>query len=391
MSKLGHQSTNLLFQDRNMLRFLAKSSSTLLIRMVLVVAAMVPVSASVAAQGEEELTRLNVAVAECPPFVMFDNGQYSGLAIYLWEQVGREMGLDWAYTEYQLGNLLEVIKSTKQAELPDVGISCTSVTAEREELIDFSHSFHETYTAIAVRETTLWSAVTGFFSSPRVLKIILVILGIAALIGAVFYLLEHRINKKLFSTTTGLGRVLEPVIIGLMFLTNGPIRFYRFKTLSARVLSTVLTLSSTFFIAAITAVLASSFTLNAMQTDVRTLDDLRSLHVGALYASTSSAFLSANGIKHQTRPDLDTLVRDLDAGELDAIVSDAAFLQYRINQGKQQGKFKSLTVLPYELEAQNYAFILVEESPLRESINRALLTVRMEAEWRDKQREYLGE
>ena len=391
MSKLGHQSTNLLFQDRNMLRFLAKSSSTLLIRMVLVVAAMVPVSASVAAQGEEELTRLNVAVAECPPFVMFDNGQYSGLAIYLWEQVGREMGLDWAYTEYQLGNLLEVIKSTRQAELPDVGISCTSVTAEREELIDFSHSFHETYTAIAVRETTLWSAVTGFFSSPRVLKIILVILGIAALIGAVFYLLEHRINKKLFSTTTGLGRVLEPVIIGLMFLTNGPIRFYRFKTLSARVLSTVLTLSSTFFIAAITAVLASSFTLNAMQTDVRTLDDLRSLHVGALYASTSSAFLSANGIKHQTRPDLDTLVRDLDAGELDAIVSDAAFLQYRINQGKQQGKFKSLTVLPYELEAQNYAFILVEESPLRESINRALLTVRMEAEWRDKQREYLGE
>ena len=391
MSKLGHQSTNLLFQDRNMLRFLAKSSSTLLIRMVLVVAAMVPVSASVAAQGEEELTRLNVAVAECPPFVMFDNGQYSGLAIYLWEQVGREMGLDWAYTEYQLGNLLEVIKSTKQAELPDVGISCTSVTAEREELIDFSHSFHETYTAIAVRETTLWSAVTGFFSSPRVLKIILVILGIAALIGAVFYLLEHRINKKLFSTTTGLGRVLEPVIIGLMFLTNGPIRFYRFKTLSARVLSTVLTLSSTFFIAAITAVLASSFTLNAMQTDVRTLDDLRSLHVGALYASTSSAFLSANGIKHQTRPDLDTLVRDLDAGELDAIVSDAAFLQYRINQGKLQGQFKSLTVLPYELEAQNYAFILVEESPLRESINRALLTVRMEAEWRDKQREYLGE
>ena len=391
MSKLGHQSTNLLFQDRNMLRFLAKSSSTLLIRMVLVVAAMVPVSASVAAQGEEELTRLNVAVAECPPFVMFDNGQYSGLAIYLWEQVGREMGLDWAYTEYQLGNLLEVIKSTKQAELPDVGISCTSVTAEREELIDFSHSFHETYTAIAVRETTLWSAVTGFFSSPRVLKIILVILGIAALIGAVFYLLEHRINKKLFSTTTGLGRVLEPVIIGLMFLTNGPIRFYRFKTLSARVLSTVLTLSSTFFIASITAVLASSFTLNAMQSDVRTLDDLRSLHVGALSASTSSAFLSANGIKHQTRPDLDTLVRDLDAGELDAIVSDAAFLQYRINQGKQQGKFKSLTVLPYELEAQNYAFILVEESPLRESINRALLTVRMEAEWRDKQREYLGE
>ena len=120
------------------------------------------------------------------------------------------------------------------------------------------------------------------------------------------------------------------------------------------------------------------------------MDDLRTLQVGALAASTSSAFLRDNGIKHETRPDLDTLVNDLDAGELDAIVSDAAFLQYRINQGKQQGQFEALSVLPYELAAQNYAFILVQDSPLRERINRALLTVRMQAEWRKKNLEYLG-
>lgn len=373
-------------------KILPKSPSTVILRLLLAVTALAVASATYAAeQDEATTTRLNVAVAECPPFVIFESGQYSGLAVYLWERVGREMGLDWTYTEYQLGGLLEVIESSNPAELPDVGISCTSVTAEREQLIDFSHSFHETYTAIAVRETTLWSAVTGFFSSPAVFTAILIVLGIAALIGAVFYLLEHNINKKLFSNNTILGRILEPVIIGLMFVTNGPIRFYRFKTLSARVLSTILTLSSTFFIASITAVLASSFTLNAMQTGVRTLDDLRTLHVGALAASTSSAFLSANGIKHQTRQDLDTLVNELDAGELDAIVSDAAFLQYRINQGKQQGQFKSLTVLPYELEAQNYAFMLVEDSPLREGINRALLTERMQADWRAKFLEYLGE
>ena len=348
-------------------------------------------TASAAGQDDTPSQALTVAVAECPPFVVLEDGQISGLAVYLWEQVGQHLGLEWNYVQYSLGGLLETVESADRTELPDVGISCTSVTSEREELIDFSHSFHETYTAIAVRETTLWSAVTEFFTSPRVLKAILIILGIAALIGGVFYLLEHRINKKLFSTNTVLGRILEPIIIGLMFITNGPIRFYRFKTLSARVLSTILTLSSTFFIASITAVLASSFTLNAMQTDVRSLDDLRTLHVGALSASTSSAFLGANGIRHQTRPDLDTLVNDLDAGELDAIVSDAAFLKYRINHGKQHGRFKSLTVLPYELEAQNYAFILVEKSPLREGINRALLAVRMQPEWRDKQREFLGE
>jgi polar amino acid transport system substrate-binding protein len=287
--------------------------------------------------------------------------------------------------------MLETIESPDQTELADVGISCTSVTAEREALIDFSHSFNETYTAIAVRETTLWSAITGFLTSPQVLNALFFVLGIAIFIGGIFYLLEHNKNKKLFSSDTIMGKILEPIIVGLMFVTSGPIRFYRFKTLTARVLAAILTLSSTFLIAAITAVLASSFTLSAMTTEVRSLDDLRNLKVGALAASTSSAILNTNGIKHQALPDLDALVNDLDSGELDAIVSDAAFLTYRINLGKQQGKFKSLTVLPYKLEAQNYAFILKEDSPLRERINRALLTERVQRDWRDKIQEYLGD
>ena len=230
-----------------------------------------------------------------------------------------------------------------------------------------------------------------FLTSPQVLKDLLIILGVDILIGGVFYLLDNRTNKKLFSSNTFIGRIIEPIIVGLMFVTSGPIRFYRFKTLTARVLATILTISSTFLIAAITAVLASSFTLNAMTTEVRTLDDLRNIHVGALLASTSSSFLSGNGIRHETRSDLDMLVKDLDTCDLDALVSDAAFLTDRINQGKQQGPFKSLTVLPYELEAQNYAFILKQDSPLREKINLALLTERMQRDWRDKIQEYLGE
>ena len=375
-----------------MRKFLSKSPSFLLLRLVLLVAALsIATTAFPSSNDDESIGRLTVAVAECPPFVIFEDGRYSGLAIFLWEQVGSQMGLSWDYVEYSLGGLLESISSTNLAELPDVGVSCTSVTEEREEWIDFSHSFNETYTAIAVRQTSLWSAVTGFFASPQVLKAIFFVLGIAILIGAVFYMLEHRVNKKLFSSDTFIGKILEPIFIGLMFVTSGPLRFYRFKTLTARALATVLTLSSTFLIAAVTAVLASSFTLNAMQTEVRTLDDLRSLQVGALSASTSSAILHSNGILHQTRPDLDSLVRDLDNGSLDAVVADAAFLQYRINQGKQRGQFKSLTVLPYEIEAQNYAFILAQDSPLRESINRALLSVRTQPEWRQKLAEYLGE
>ena len=375
-----------------MQKYLCKDFLQLMLKFILFGALSIAANAAFAADNvETEKGRLTVAVAECPPFVIFEDGQYSGLAIFLWERVGEQLQLDWDYTEYSLGGLLETISQREETNLPDVGISCTSVTAGREELIDFSHSYNETYTAIAVRQTTLWSAITGFFASPQVLKAILIVLAFAALIGTVFYFLEGKANKKLFSNHSFLGRLLEPIIIGIMFVTNGPIRYYQFKTLTARTLATVLTLSSTFLIAGVTAMLASSFTLNAMQTEVRTLDDLRSLQVAALSASTSSSILESNGILHQTRPDLDSLVTDLDNGLLDAIVADAAFLKYRINQGKQQGQFKSLTVLPYELEAQNYAFVLVEDSPLREKINRAMLSVRAQRQWREKIAQYLGE
>ena len=244
-----------------MRKFFSGNHSVLILKLVLAFTMLFIASSAFSASIKvDKSTPLNVALAECPPFVIFENGQYSGLAVLLWERVGSELGLSWSYSEHSLGSLLETIKNEDQTELADVGVSCTSVTSEREKLIDFSHSFNETYTAIAVRQTTLWSAVTGFFASPQVLKAILIVLGIAVLIGAVFFLLEHRINKKLFSNNTILGRILETTIIGLMFVTNGPIRFYRFKTLTARTLSTVLTLSSTFLIAAVTAVLASSFT-----------------------------------------------------------------------------------------------------------------------------------
>ena len=44
-----------------------------------------------------------------------------------------------------------------------------------------------------------------------------------------------------------------------------------------------------------------------------------------------------------------------------------------------------------KLLTQKYAFILKEDSTLREGINRALLTERMQRDWRAKLLEYLGE
>ena len=358
-----------------------------------IIVALASGAAGAFAAGPEnpEPRPLVVAMAECPPFVMAEGDRYSGLAVYLWERVAAELGLAWEYERYALGDMLQAFGGSDSPLDADVAISCISVTVEREKLIDFSHSFTETHTAIAVRQPGLGASIAGFFGQPIVWKVVLGILAATLLIGGVFFVLEHRINKKLYSSDNMVGKSIEAMIIGLLFATNGPLRFYRFKTLTGRILATLLAVLSTVLIAAGTAVLASSFTLNSLQSQVRSLADLRDLRVGALDASTSSDFLRANHIGHQVRVDLELLLEDLDADRLDAIVSDAAFLSYRIREGKAEGRYKSLEVLPLELEAQNYAFVLRQDSELREDVNRALLAVRKEREWRDRVRQYLGQ
>lgn len=361
-------------------------------RLIIIVALLLAQAPSLAAQADVSgQDPLKVILADCPPFVMEQDGRYTGLAVHLWEEVGRELGLTWEYELLPLGEVLESIADAQHLTSRDVGVSCISITAERERVIDFSHSFNETHTAIAVRETGLREAVIGFLTHPNVWKAFLLVLAAAAVIGLSFFMLEHKDNKKLFSDPSKLGRSIETMIIGLLFVTNGPIRYYRFKSLTSRVLATLLALSGTVLIAAVTAVLASSFTLQTLRSDVRGVDDLRRLQVASLAGSTSSAYLDAQGINHQVRPELESLVQDLDAGELDAVVSDAAFLDYWIREGQARGEFENLVVLPAELQPQNYAFALQEGSPLREDINRALLTIRKQPEWRALVRRYLGE
>ena len=217
------------------------------------------------------------------------------------------------------------------------------------------------------------------------------ILAAAMLVGGLFFALEHRINKKIYSMEGRFGQLLEALILGLLFVTRGPIKFYEFKTLTARVLAALLAVGSTFLIAGITAVLASAFTLEQLSTQVSGLQDLNNVRVGALDSSTSSLFLRKNGIAHQTRSDLEALIGELDDGRLDAVVSDVAFLKYALKTGKEQGYYQQLTVLPYEFDSQNYGFAMQQNSELLEPVNQALLTIRKSAEWRTKLREYIGE
>lgn len=334
---------------------------------------------------------MRVAVAPCPPFVISENGELSGLAIFLWERVAAEMGVEYELTAYPLSQMLQDLATQRETRKADLGISCISITAERERLFDFSHSFHEGHVAIAAREESTWAAIKRILMSPAVRNVLGTVFGVAVLLGGLMFWLEHKVNDKIYSMNSRAGKTLEAFLVGLLFVTRGPINFYEFKSLPARTIAAVLAVGSTFLIAGITALLASAFTLQGMRSQIAGLPDLNPLRTAAMDYSPPSALLDANGIAHQRYTDQDQMLADLDGNKLDAVVADAAYLRYSIKQAQEQGNYELLTVLPYRFLRQNYGFAMLDESPFEEELNRALLDVIHTPEWEQEVKKYFGE
>ncbi|OAN13081.1 ABC transporter substrate-binding protein [Photobacterium jeanii] len=331
---------------------------------------------------------INVGSYECPPFVMKnEDGTYTGLSIQLWQKIADSLGLSYEITSHELKPLLDDVASGAV----DIGVSCISITEERELVLDFSHSFYETSLAIAVKEKGHLHTLFNILTNKKLLTILGVVFAVAAFVGAIYYLLEHKVNDKLYSMSSRPARLLEGFLLGLLFITKGPFNYYEFKTLTGRFITVLLAVSTTFFIASITAILASTFTLGLLSSDIKSPKDLANIKVGAKLASTSSVYLTNQSIVHRTYESTDEMLEALNKREVDAIVADDAVLKYLIKKAKEAGEYSDISVLPYQFEKQNYGFAISDNSPYEEDLNRALLKIRKSPEWRQALSQYFAE
>ena len=331
-------------------------------------------------------SKVRVAAYNCPPFVINDNDEFSGISIFLWNKIAEQLGLDYSFEQYGLNEMLDAVAQGKA----DVAVSCLSITQEREKIVDFSHSFYETHLAIAAKQHGFLQTLKSFFYNKRIYIVLGIIVGVAALIGGILYLLEHNINEKLYSMKNKGGKLMEAFIAGLLFVTSGPIRYYEFRTLSGRTLSAFLAVGSTVMIASITALLASTFTLDQMHSEITGPQDLAKVKVGVMETSTSFEYLQEQGINSRTFSDRQELLAALDDGRLDAVVGDDAVLKYKIKAAQAEGRYETLSVLPFVFEKQNYGFAIPDESPHLEMLNQALLSVRDTPEWKVEIVKYIG-
>ncbi len=328
--------------------------------------------------------KLTVGTKEAPPFSMKDNdGRWTGISIDLWRQIATELNLTYEFRELDQYNLL---KGLTNGSL-DVVVTELTITPERLDRFDFTYPFYTAGLGIAVpfrEKHVLISIIKQLFSS-TVLVILIIIFSVLLIVGILVWLFERKLNPEHFG-----GNTIQGIGSGFWFsavtMTTVGYGDKLPKTIGGRIVSLIWIFSGIILVSIFIATITSMLTVNQLETSVRGLEDLKKALVGTMPFTTSESFLKNSLISFKTYKSIEEGLEALINGEIKAFVYDAPELRYRIKQ-RFQGK---LDVLPHTYSQENYGIALVNNSPLRKSMNRVLLQKIRNQEWQETLNHYLG-
>ena len=210
---------------------------------------------------------LRIGTKEAAPFaVLNEDGTWSGISIELWRGVANEIGLRYEFVDLPLD---EILASVESGDL-DAGVAAITITHDREQHIDFSHSYFNSGLgiAVAVRQSTSWSAVIRRLFSTVFLEIVIAILGVLLVMGTLVYLFERRRNREDFG-----GGVIKGLSNGIWWaavtMTTVGYGDKVPKTPGGRAIAVVWMYTAIVIISIFTASVTSILTLSQLESNVR--------------------------------------------------------------------------------------------------------------------------
>lgn len=330
---------------------------------------------ALATPGEQ----IRVGARVAPPFIMQgDDGSYHGLAIALLDEITSELDLTYELQEYDLAPLFDAAAA---GEI-DVAVGPLTITAEREQRVDFTHPYYASGLGIAVRDEggIAWLTALTSLASPAFLSAVGTLAAILLITGGLMWLVERKKNEDQFGghAAKGLGNGFWWSAVTMTTVGYGdkaPI------TPVGRVIALVWMFASVIIISSFTAAIATSLTLSSLGGDIQGPNDLAGKRIGALEGSTGAENARDRGARVRTFASGDEAINALAEGDVEAVVHDEPVLRWWISQSDTN---QPIAVLPETFAPQDYGFATAEGDALREELNRAILEVTTRPTWRDR-------
>jgi ABC-type amino acid transport substrate-binding protein len=325
---------------------------------------------------------LVIGTKEAPPFAMkSDDGTWTGISIELWARIAQDLNLHYRFKETTLEGLID---QTADGSL-DAAVAALTVSAAREQVVDFTQSFFTTGLGIAVPQSTKfdWMRLLGSFLSRSFLEALLGVVGMTIAVGVIIWLLERPHSEHFGGVRKGLA---TGVWWSAQILTRASAD-HKPGTLLGRLIAVGWMGASVIAIAVFTAGITSQLTAKQLQGVVHGVADLKYARVGAVGGTSSLDYLTKHGIRFRTYGTPKEGLESLQAGKIDALVYDRPLLAWYVQRGGGAGP---LNVLDLTFDEQNYAIALPNGSPLRQRINRELLSLIHSPWWDELNAKYFG-
>ena len=319
-----------------------------------------------------------------PPFSMEEQGKIYGPSVWLWEQVAAQHNIPYKTKRMSLDSLLTAIANGEV----HISASPLTITSNRFEKIDFTTPFYIAHSSVLVNKISATQQALNFirsFFSMNFFRAMGALAFVILIFGFLEWYFERNRNEDEFGK--GLKGLWQGFWWSAVTMTTVGYGDKSPKTVGGRIVALVWMFTAIIIISGFTASIASSLTVNQMQSDVSALNDFKEKQLGTVESSGTEKWLIDNFFNNiQSYANTEELIEGLRNENIDAVAYDRPLLQNRLHSDT----LSEFTLLDIKYNPQFYAFGLNRELPneLKRKISEAILENTESMDWKVHLSEY---
>lgn len=322
-----------------------------------------------------------VAVYESPPFVMENpDGTYSGLAIDVWENIAKDLDLQYDYANPDR-SINELVSDVGQGEY-DIALGSITINSDRMQNAYFTQPYTTVDISIASDKanSSFWVILANIFSLTFLNYIFLLFL-VLFVVGCLIWLFERKKNED-FDTNPFKG-LSEAFYFASVVMTTVGFGDKSAKTPIGRFIVVIWMFISLGITGVFIGNISSAITVNRLESGINSIHDLNKTKVGSMLNTTSYDFMESNDIRVIGYENVAEALHDITTGDLETFVYDTPILKYIIERDNL-----NLMLSDQSYETQYYGFAINPELSIKDDINRSLIRYIYSDQWEDNLAKY---